>query len=252
MDSSDPARAALSVQSELSRWQGRLLPFMVTAIAAFAVFFFISSYVQLERLNQAVAPPSSSALEQALARIDDGVGALPIAEATALLRWKTMALLERDVVRHRYAQVNATMLLRAWTRQLGFVTGMILAFVGAIFILAKLSDSGTQLNAEGNGLKGALSTSSPGIVLCVLGTGLMLLTLTINFEATTHDVPVYLGPLPEQSASLPAPAPVGSLASAPRAEVDPAKEAELAQEEQQLMHGRTPAVSVETPPAVAP
>jgi hypothetical protein len=243
MDTSDPVPSALSVQSELSRWQGRLLPFMVTAIAALAVFFFISSYVQLERLNQAVAPPSTPALEQALSRIDTSAAALPIGEATALLRWKTMALLERDVVRHRYAQVNATMLLRAWTRQLGFVTGMILAFVGAIFILARLSDSGTQLNAEGNGLKGALSTSSPGIVLCVLGTGLMLVTLTINFEATTHDVPVYLGPLAQSSASVAPPAPLDSLASAPRTQVDPVKEAELAQEEQRLMPG--PAAPVE-------
>jgi hypothetical protein len=207
MNAIDPVRAELAASRALSRWQSRLLPFMVTAIGVLALFFFVSSFIQLDRLNEAVAQRSDPALDAVLTAVDKAAELLPPAEATEMLRWKTMALLERDVVRQRYGQVNSTLLLRAWTRQMGFVTGMMLAFVGAIFILAKLSDSGTQLNAEGSGLKGALSTSSPGIVLCVLGTTLMLVTLTINFEFATVDRPVYL-------------APVG-LVAAPAAELPP-------------------------------
>ena len=80
------------------------------------------------------------------------------------MRWKTLLLLEEQTIEHRYAQVNATLMLRAWTRHLGFLTGMILAFVGAIFILSKLSESETRLSAEGGGAKGALATSSPVVL----------------------------------------------------------------------------------------
>jgi len=161
MNAIDPVRAELAANRALSRWQSRLLPFMVTAIGVLALFFFVSSFIQLDRLNDAVAQRSDPALDAVLTAVDKAAELLPPAEATEMLRWKTMALLERDVVRQRYGQVNSTLLLRAWTRQMGFVTGMMLAFVGAIFILAKLSDSGT---------------------------------LTINFEFATVDRPVYLAP----------------------------------------------------------
>ena len=59
------------------------------------------------------------------------------------------------------------------------------ALVGSIFILARLSESETRLSSEGGGAKLALATSSPGIVLAVLGTILMVVTLTIDFTFTS-------------------------------------------------------------------
>ncbi len=39
----------------LARWQQRLLPFLVIAISLMAVFFFVSTLLQLGRLGEAVA-----------------------------------------------------------------------------------------------------------------------------------------------------------------------------------------------------
>lgn len=189
---------------ELARWQGRLLPFLIIAISLMAVFFFVSSLLQLGRLSEAVAYRPDTRVAASLEAFERQS---PKAVDVEYARWKTLVLLEEGAVRQRYAQVNATLMLRAWTRHLGFLTGMILALVGAIFILAKLSESETKLSMQGvGGAGGALATSSPGIVLAVLGSVLMVVTLTIDFEFTTTDVPVYLGRASSSADAMPPPA----------------------------------------------
>lgn len=214
---SDPVQSQAARESaRIWRWQQRLLPFVLGAVALLALFFFVSTFLQLGRLNEAVAFAPDTRLETTLKAIDARAAQLPAPEATELLRWKTLVLLESDVVRHRYAQVNATLMMRAWTRHIGFVTGMILAFLGALFILSKLSEAQTQLAGETAGAKATLATSSPGIVLAVLGTALMLVTLTANFRYGTSDAPVYLPPL--MPAQMPAP---GALPEEEAPAVDP-------------------------------
>ena len=179
---------------ELVRWQRRLLPFAVGSIAVLAVFFFASSVWELQRFGRIVSYQSSDRIERTLQEFERAQPqAADAAERQEFLRWKTLVLLEDEALKRRYAQVNATLMLRAWTRHLGFLTGMILAFVGAIFILTKLREDVTTLSGEGGGAKGALATSSPGIVLATLGTVLMVVTLTVDFEFSTTDTPVYVG-----------------------------------------------------------
>jgi hypothetical protein len=177
----------------LWKWQARLLPFMIGSVSLLAIFFFVSSFIQLNRFNELTKFRPSPAVETAVARIDEQAEQLPAADRAELLRWKIAVILEVDVVRHRYEQVNATMQLRAWTRHMGFITGMMMTFLGAIFIMSKLSEQETRMSGEMSGVKGALATSSPGIVLAVLGTVLMLVTLSANYSFTTTDVPVYVG-----------------------------------------------------------
>lgn len=178
---------------ELARWQRRLLPFAIGSIAVLAVFFFASSLWEMQRFRDMINYQPGNGLVRTLEAFERAQPqAASAAEAHEHLRWKTLVLLEAEALNHRYAQVNATLMLRAWTRHLGFLTGMVLAFVGAIFILSKLREDMTSLSAEGSGAKGALATSSPGIVLITLGSVLMVVTLTIDFEFTTTDAPVYV------------------------------------------------------------
>lgn len=192
MDSGTPDSLERKNAQSLQRWQQRLQPFMAAAIAALAVFFLAASVMQLDRLGQSLQQRPDAALIAALADVDSSAGKLDAAQEAELKRWKVLALMERDIVRQRYGGTASIMLLSAWTRQMGFITGMILAFIGAVFILGKMNDSGTQLSGEGTGLKGSLTTSSPGIVLCVLGTILMLVTLNIKTEFQTFDKTVYI------------------------------------------------------------
>lgn len=125
----------------------------------------------------------------------------------AYLRFKTLAILEADALQRRYQQANSTMLARVWTRHLGFITGMLLGFVGAAFILGQLREDGTTVEAEASGLKASLVSASPGIVLAFLGTMLMALTIWIPFGVETRDVNTYLKPRAAAHPSIELPPP---------------------------------------------
>jgi hypothetical protein len=105
-------------------------------------------------------------------------------------RWNSLVALEVHVLQQRYHQANISIMSRLWVRYLGFVTGMILAFMGAIFIIGKLKE-GATLDIEGEGLKANLATQSPGIVLTVLGVVLMVITIVVHHKVDVRDKPSY-------------------------------------------------------------
>lgn len=185
------------------RWQEGLLPVMRAALIFFAVFFLAASLWQYHQLYQDLrqgVPTAARTVTVAptAANISHNTARSAAQEATQhaaefdALRWRTMVALEQDVVQMRYRQINAVLLLRTWTRQTGFLVGMMLSLVGAFFILGKIKEDTTQLSGESGSMKLALTSSSPGIVLAVLGTVLMATTLLVKFDYEVSDKPVYL------------------------------------------------------------
>jgi hypothetical protein len=200
------------------RWQRRLLPLMRSALVLMALFFFAASLYQYQQLYRDVQQHAPSALAQ-LDRLEQR---LVPAQRDSLdyVRWKTMVTLEQDAMQMRYQQINASLLLRTWTRYTGFLVGMVLALVGAFFILGKLKEDNSQVSGESGGFKFAVASSSPGIVLATLGTALMAITLLVKFDFEVSDKPVYILPYGLSSLSAPAaPPPVitegGNLAPTP-------------------------------------
>ena len=180
------------LQSDLAgeRWRNRLLPVMRGGLVVMAAFFFAASLVQyhlLYRDLRGMGPRTQVALEAL-------ENTIPQTQRTSVdfLQWKTLVLLEQDAMTMRYQQINATLLLRTWTRYTGFLVGMVLALVGAFFILGRLREETSQLSGESGGFKFALATSSPGVILAVLGTILMVVTLVVKFDFSVQDRPVYL------------------------------------------------------------
>lgn len=180
---------AFDEKVELANWQRRLLPWAIGILVVLALFFFVSSWIQFNRLSAAMQREPQDQLAQSFAEYEKDLEKQDL----DYVKWKTIVLLERNTVEHRYRQVNATLLLRTWTRHLGFLTGMILSFIGGIFILSKLSEKETQLGAEGGSFKGNLATSSPGIVLTVVGGTIMIVTLVTEYKFSTTDTPAYIG-----------------------------------------------------------
>lgn len=185
-DSSSP------VPADGERWQRRLLPLMRGALIGMALFFFVASLFQYQQLYRDVQQRAPQTLVQ-LERLEPR---LPSAQRDTMdyLRWKVMITLEQDAMQLRYQNINATLLLRSWTRYMGFLVGMVLAFVGAFFILGKLKEDPTQASGEGGGFKFTIASSSPGIVLALLGTALMAMTLMVKFDFEVGDKPVYILP----------------------------------------------------------
>jgi hypothetical protein len=69
---------------------------------------------------------------------------------------------------------------------------MILSFLGASFILGKMREPQTETSGKAGMAEFSLKTSSPGIILTVLGVILMLSTIVMQHEHTVVDNPVYL------------------------------------------------------------
>lgn len=179
------------------RWQLKLLPMMRAALVLLAVFFFAASLFQYQQVYRDIGLNPQDKPEAAEQRPSAGD-----APSSAPARFQTMVGLERDVVALRYRQANAVLLLRTWTRYTGFLVGMVLALAGAFFILGRLREDSTHFAAEGGGAKLDLTTQSPGIILAILGTVLMLVTIWVKFDVTMIEKPVYVLPWGlEQSAS---------------------------------------------------
>ena len=176
-------------------WQRKLRGFMVWLMVGLGAFFFIATMVQLYSLQARIAESGGAELAQ-LAR--DGQVAPTFQSgndnaALELARWRILGSLEREAMGRRYIQAKILLMARVWLQYLGFVTGMILALVGAAFILGRLNELASTLGGEGTGFKISITTSSPGLVLATLGTLLMIVTLSMKNEIRVDDGQMYTG-----------------------------------------------------------
>jgi hypothetical protein len=175
---------------ELDQWQRRLLPLMVWMLGGLSVVFLLATLYQLNSLQARIEAAPTLDLAPTLARLNDA--ATPH-DRLVYAEWQTLALLEQQTLERRYHQANVLLMARTWTSYLGFLTGMILAIVGATFILGKLREEASALRLQTPGAEANLRTTSPGIVLCVLGTVLILgAILTHNPVETSESGPLFL------------------------------------------------------------
>ena len=196
--------AVESVLSGEEAWQRRLLPLMVSILVGLTAFFFIASFVQLYYLQNRIEHAPQLDLRSAINSFDDfekDVKSGAVKDKAVFdnrfeyARWKMLSLFEANALERRYHQAGVLLISRIWTRYLGFVTGTILAMVGAAFILGKLRESSSSLGTESALWKVSITSASPGLILAALGTALMLATLATNLDMQLTDGPVYL-PLP--------------------------------------------------------
>ena len=169
------------------RWQLRLLPLMSRMIVGLTIFFFAASMAQLYYLDTRIERVPQPDLARLGLAPDTALAAQPTPEL------RVLASLDAALLERRYHQANVFLMGRLWTSYLGFVTGMILSLVGAVFILGKLREQATEATGKSAFAEGTLRTSSPGIVLAVLGVALMITTIVTSHPIQTADSPVYIG-----------------------------------------------------------
>lgn len=179
-------------RSSRAAWQQRLLPLMSAVLVGLTLFFLAATYIQLADLTTRIFDVPVLDLRPALSmKLDD---------AGFQAHWTALVILEGNSLERRYHQANVLLMTRVWLRYLGFLTGMILSLVGSVFVLGKVREAATEGSAEGGGWKLAVNSASPGLVLAVLGTVLMVLALVTNPIVKVSDGRAYLGnentPLP--------------------------------------------------------
>jgi hypothetical protein len=183
--------AQLDATKRLERWQTRLLPFMTRLMIALALFFFLVSLTQMAYLHWRIDQSPAIAFDQVrrmLSEKDSAPAERRMAVAGELARLE----LETNAIERRYHQASVVLMARVWTSYLGFVTGMVLVFVGAAFVLGQVQGTATDFEAKLLGSNWRLKTAAPGIILTVLGVLLMSTTLFVKYQIAVTDTPTYV------------------------------------------------------------
>lgn len=170
-------------------WQVKLLPFMQFMLGGLTLIFLCSSLWQFNKIQNQNEKIPELDLTTAFSGLKDEE--LSESDRVVYVQWKTLALLEKNTLDRRYHQANTLLMTRTWTRYLGFLTGMILALVGAAFVLGKLREESSDFSAKNAGAEFSLKSTSPGLILGFLGTILMAITIFIHNEIVVDDAPVY-------------------------------------------------------------
>jgi hypothetical protein len=192
-NSARPQKAIMTEERESSRWQRQLLPLMVSMLVLLTSFFCVGITVETYRIQKHLEEGHEVDLQPALARLGADLPS-DISTRIDLARFQATALLESSALQSRYHQASIAQLIRVSVIFLGFLTGMILALVGAAFILGKMREVPSNIEGQGPGLKLALSSGSPGLVLAVLGTVLMIATIWARVEINVTDAALYFSP----------------------------------------------------------
>jgi hypothetical protein len=171
-------------------WQQRLLPLMVKMVVGLTVFFFLATLVQLFYLHLTIRNGPRIVTSEALQLL------VPVGQQdpkVSLLdsELRRDFLLEVYIANKRYHQGNVLLMSRVWTRYLGFSAGMILAMVGAVFILGKLRAPESEIDAGAEGIKLVIKSASPGIILAAFGVILMGATIVTRHEINISDKRLY-------------------------------------------------------------
>ena len=183
--------SAETLAPETLRWQRRLLPLMVRMIVSLTLFFFLASLAQLVFLHWSIIKAPELQLDTA--RISAAASAkADFDQLLAAAKLNALIELEGQALQRHYHQANVLLMARLWIRYLGFVTGMILSLVGAVFILGKLQVSTSELAAKVEGAELSFKSASPGLILAILGVALMLTTILTHHRIETTDNAVYL------------------------------------------------------------
>jgi hypothetical protein len=164
---------------------------MAGLLVVLTFFFFISTYLQMTYLHQSILevplidlnPASENILYSSAETFEDSL------ETRKL---EVRSNMEAFIVTQRYHQANVLLMAGLWIRYLGFITGMILALVGASFVLGKLREPVQKLEGKFTAFDISLRTTSPGIILVVLGVLLMFTTLIDKDVYEITDTNIYL------------------------------------------------------------
>lgn len=186
------------------RWQQKLLPwFIIMPTLLVGVFIYLASQ-QLVQFNKALETKPDSLLVGTILPNPNALGfSTKDLDYQKYLQWITLTKLEQESLYRRYNQGGLLLMSRIYTKYLGFFTGMILAIVGAVFIIGKIQEGTSTIEGSARDLmKFSVVSSSPGIIFGVLGTALMLATIVSHNNIEIQDRPLYLNATTIMSSEL--------------------------------------------------
>jgi hypothetical protein len=193
---SSPALTS-SKDPDLAKWQRALLPVMTVFVILLAALFFYFSTTALRGVGQFIQGEHGELREEIKGVIGQ---AKDIGKPDDVIR-RGLLILEADALDRRYHQASALLMSRIWAKHLAFMTGMIMAFLGAIFILGKLSEAPSAVSGGSSQWTLSITSASPGILLAFFGTTLVAMSILIQGNIDVKDGPAYLRSVIVQNAA---------------------------------------------------
>lgn len=184
-------------------WQKKLLPFMMLALIGLTVAFVGISFWELQNFKSRMddAGKKHEELFRVMGAADEPVKDTAILsenkeDGMDYIKWRSLILIERETISRRYNTTYTVLFAQVLTKYFGFLTGMILAIVGAVFVLGKLQEEMSDVSGEGAGVTVSFKSASPGIILAVLGTALLITTMVVPGNVWVTDENIYLNGKP--------------------------------------------------------
>jgi hypothetical protein len=174
----------------IDAWQTKLLPVMVTTLLVLTVFCCAANLYQVHVVQQHIQQAHEVDLTPSFTVLKV-TGNETASERLAFARWQSLATLESSALESRYHEAGLMLMTRIYIVFLGFTTGMVLALVGATFILGKLREPTSTASAEGTLGKISIASTSPGLLLAFFGVVLMLSTIWARTEVSVTDKSLY-------------------------------------------------------------
>lgn len=183
----------LTAEQNLVSWQRKLMPWMIILPSLLIILFVYLATTQLNTFSKEINNYKTSELDRLFMNSKDSSLRIPTdANKEDFVKLYMLAKMDEQLMNKRYSQGGALLISRLYTKYLGFFTGMILAIVGAVFIISKLKEDSSQLETSTEKFKLSLVSTSPGIIFGVLGTCLMMTTILTTSEMDIKDVATYL------------------------------------------------------------
>jgi len=178
---------------DLLKWQNKLLPWMVILPSILIIVFVFLATKQLNVFSAEINNYKNSELDKVF--LKDSSLKIPMdIKKDEFTKLYVLSKMEEQLMNKRYSQGGALLLSRLYTKYLGFFTGMILAIVGSVFIISKLTEPSTNIDTTAKAFKVSVVSASPGIIFGLLGTSLMLSTILKQNSIDIKDVATYLNP----------------------------------------------------------
>lgn len=169
-------------RKSLIAWQTKLLPFSIIFLGMLSLVYFGIYLYEIGQIHNSRQLENSLSTAQQIDALSKNVPDM----GDKLYRAELLTVL------YRHQRADTIIESRILTINLSFLTGVILSFVGAIFILGKFSESATKIEAEKDKLKFSLASSSPGIILSTLGVALIIVCIISKTALDVKDQAVYL------------------------------------------------------------
>ncbi|WP_460578053.1 hypothetical protein [Hymenobacter coalescens] len=163
-------------------WQDRILPFAIGVILLLILTFSSFYIYQIINIQSYSTSPAHTQTLVSLFTSDKQTQSEQRVYALELI-----SLLNRQ---HHASVIIRTRIL---VISLSFLTGVVISFLGSIFILGKFSES-VNINGELKEIKVAVVSASPGIILALLGVVLIAISITTKTSLDVKDIPVYIQP----------------------------------------------------------